>query len=140
MAERGRRLAMMIVAALLLAACGGGGDEATDPQAEQTQSPAGEGQTEAPEADIVVIGTNSLDFVPSEMEAEAGTISVALISEGDNHTFTVELDEGAKTVAQVFAGEESDIGEIELEAGTYTVFCAIPLHREGGMEGTLTVS
>lgn len=140
MREPGRHLAMALVAGWLLAACGGGGDETTQPEAQQTESPAGDMQTEAPEADIVVTGTNSLDFVPAEMEAEAGTISVALISEGDNHTFTVELDEGARTVAQVFSGEETDIGEIELEAGTYTVFCAIPLHREKGMVGTLTVS
>lgn len=138
MREPGRHLAMTLVVALLLPACGGGGDQTSE--TEQTESPAGDMQTETPDADIVVTGTNSLDFVPSEMEAEAGTISVFLSSEGDPHTFTVELDEGDQTVAQVFSGAETDIGEIDLEAGTYTVYCAIPLHREKGMEGTLTVS
>jgi hypothetical protein len=49
MREPGRYLAMALVAALLLAACGGGGDETTEPKAEQTESPAGDMQTEAPD-------------------------------------------------------------------------------------------
>ena len=114
----GRHLVIALVAALLLAACGGGGDETTEPKAKQTESPAGDMQTEAPDADIVVTGTNSLEFVPSEVEAEAGKISISLTSEGGPHTVTIELNEGAETVAQVFDGSQPDIGEIELEAGT----------------------
>ena len=96
--------------------------------------------TEAPDADVALTGTISFEFVPSEVEAEAGTVSVALTSEGGPHTFTIELSEGDETVAQVFSGAETDIGEIDLEAGTYNFYCAIPGHREGGMVGTLTVS
>jgi plastocyanin len=72
------------------------------------------------------------------VEAEAGTISVALTSEGGPHTFTVELDDGAETVAQVFSSGEPATGEIELEAGTYRFYCSIAGHE--GMEGTLTVT
>jgi plastocyanin len=140
MRQPGRHLAMTLVAALLLVACGGGGDETTEPEAEQTESPAGDMETGGSDADIVVTGTNSLDFVPSEVEAEAGTVSVALTSEGGPHTFTIELSEGDQTVAQVFSGAETDIGEIDLETGTYTFYCAIPPHRDEGMEGTLSVS
>ena len=128
---------MALVAALLLAACGGGGGEPTAP--EPTESPAGE-ETAAPDADIALTGTDSLEFVPSEVEAEAGTITVALTAEGTPHTFSIELDEGDETVVQAFSAGEPATGEIELEAGTYTFYCAIGGHREAGMEGTLTVS
>lgn len=132
MSERRRISALVASAALVLAACGGGNGESAEPEAEQ--------QTEAPAADIVITGTASFDFEPSQVEAEAGTISVFMTTEGGPHTFTVELDEGAETVVQVFGGGEPATGEIELEAGTYTFFCAIPGHREAGMVGTLTVS
>jgi ABC-type glycerol-3-phosphate transport system substrate-binding protein len=129
MREAERHLAMALVAALLLAACGGGGGETTE--AEQTESPAGDMQTKAPDADVVVTGTNSLDFVPSEVEAEAGRVSIALTSEGGPHTFTIELSEGDQTVAQVFDAGQPDIGQIDLQAGTYTFYCAIPRRGDG---------
>jgi plastocyanin len=131
---------MTVLAALLLAACGGGGDETTEPEAQQTESPAGDMQTEAPAADVVLVGTASFEFQPSEVEAAAGTVSVAFTSEGGPHTFTLELEDGVETVAQSFSPGETDVGEIQLEAGTYTFYCAVLDHRAEGMEGVLTVS
>jgi uncharacterized cupredoxin-like copper-binding protein len=130
---------MAVSVALVLGACGGGDSGSTEPAAEPTESPAAEQET-APAADIVITGTASFQFEPSQVEAEAGTISVALTSKGGPHTFTMDLEEGPETVAQVFAPGETNVGEVELEAGTYTFYCVIPGHREEGMEGTLTVS
>jgi uncharacterized cupredoxin-like copper-binding protein len=132
----GRRSVLAISAALLLAACGGGtGDPSTEPQA--TQAPE---QTETPEADVELVGTADFRFVPAEVEAEAGEISVALTSDGGPHTFTLELDEGDETVVQVFSPGETATGEIELEPGTYRFICVIPGHLDEGMEGSLTVT
>jgi hypothetical protein len=114
MSEPRRLSAVAIAAALVLGACGGGGSESsTDSKAEQPTE-----RTETPAADIVLTGTNALDYEPSRVEAAAGTISVALSSDGGPHTFTVELDDGAETVAQVFSSAQVGTGEIELEAGT----------------------
>lgn len=131
MSEQKRISTMVISAAVVLAACGGGNGESAEPEGERT---------EATGADIVITGTASFDFEPSQVEAEAGTISISMTTEGGPHTFTVELEEGAETVVQVFGPSEPATGEFELEAGTYTFFCAIPGHREAGMVGTLTVS
>jgi plastocyanin len=132
-----RRLsALAISAALILGACGGGGDSpSTEPRA--TQEPQ---QTPTPEADIVLVGTADFRFVPSEVEAEAGVISVALTSEGGPHTFTLELDKGDETVAQALSPGETGTGEIKLQAGTYPFVCVIPEHKPQGMKGTLTVT
>ena len=39
----------------------------------------------------------------------------------------------------VATGGTSTVSE-ELEPGTYTFYCSVEGHREGGMEGTLTVT
>ena len=133
----GRVLGWAFVTPLLLVGCGGGNGQTTD--ATPTRA-AEEVPAEEPVADVVVVGTASFEFEPSEVQAEAGTISVAFTSEGGPHTFTLELGREQETVAQSFVPGRTDIGEIELEAGTYTFYCAVLDHREEGMEGTLTVS
>jgi len=131
-----RAMTQVLVVPLLI---GCGGDGGGDVGGTTSTSPSAS-QTEEPSADVVVVGTASSQYEPSEVQAEAGTISVALTSEGGPHTFTVELGTDNDTVAQVFAPGETDTGEIELEAGTYTFFCTIPGHRDQGMVGTLTVT
>lgn len=133
----GRIIAWTLAAPLLLASCGGGDGQTTEPTPTRA---AEEEPAEEPVADVVVVGTASFQFEPSEVQAAAGTISVALTSGGGPHTFTLELEQGDETVAQSFVPGKTDVGEVELAAGTYTFFCAVLDHREQGMEGTLTVS
>lgn len=105
-----------------LAACGGG--EAVAP--------------EDVDADVVVRGTDALKFEPTELEADAGTISIGLISEGSLvHDVVIEEADDTKVVE---ARGGAEVGTVDLEAGTYTFYCSIPGHREAGMEGTLEVS
>jgi plastocyanin len=72
------------------------------------------------------------EFVPSDVTVAAGGIE--LVNEGESpHTFTVE---GSDVDVQVDAGSTTTT-TIDLEPGTYTLFCSF--HRSDGMEGTLTV-
>jgi uncharacterized cupredoxin-like copper-binding protein len=73
--------------------------------------------------------------------AEATAGSVKLASPNDSsvpHNIALEgggLNEEGEVVQ---GGAVSEI-TVDLKAGEYTFFCSVPGHREGGMEGTLTV-
>ena len=118
-----RSVALAAVSVLVLAACGGGdGDDGGG-------EPAGDGGG-APATSTVVMRDNT--YEPSSLTIAAG--EVELVNEGEApHTFTVE---GEAVDIEVEAGQ-TVTENVDLEPGTYTVFCEF--HRAQGMEGTLTV-
>lgn len=111
------------VLCLGVVACGGGEDPAAAPDVE---------------ADVAVVGTDALKFEPAELEAEAGEIAIGLTA-GDTVEHNVVIEEAGDTMVVEAAAGQTDVGTIELEAGTYTFYCSIPGHRTAGMVGTLTV-
>ena len=72
-------------------------------------------------------------------EAPAGQLTID--SENDAsipHNIAVEGDGVDEVGPEVSGGGTSEI-EVDLKPGEYTFYCSVPGHREGGMEGTLTV-
>ena len=118
-----RSIALAAVSVLVLAACGGGdGDDGGG-------EPVGDGGG-TPATSTVVMSDNT--YEPSSLTIAAG--EVELVNEGEApHTFTVE---GEAVDIEVEAGQ-TVTENVDLEPGTYTVFCQF--HRAQGMEGTLTV-
>ena len=111
----------------MVTACGDTDDETTD----TTASGTGGG-----EPDLVVEALDSLDFDRDEYTVEAGEIDVLYVNRGTlPHTLLIDDVDDFKLAV----GDE-DRGTVELEAGTYTLYCDIAGHREGGMEAELTVS
>ena len=111
-------------AALVLAGCGAddGGD-------------AGDAGAADGGSSVSVTGTDALEFEPTTLSADAGTIDVELVCEdGVNHN--IEID--GELVAECDAGE-TVTGSIDLDAGEYEYVCTVPGHEER-MRGTLTVS
>jgi plastocyanin len=116
-------------------------DGGTPPGAElqgEERGPAGE-----PTAELAVTSPEdgSLAFDPDGLEADApGTITLAYANPSPvPHNIALE-DEGGGIVAEsdtVTSGEVSV--RAQLVPGEYVYFCSVPGHREGGMEGTLTV-
>lgn len=82
---------------------------------------------------------SALAFDQTELTAKPGKVTIAFNNPSPiPHNVVIEQDgkelAGFEPIAE---GEESETAD--LKAGTYTFYCAVPGHREAGMEGTLTV-
>ena len=118
------RTAAMLASALILAACGGADD-------------GGPASTE-PASSAVEIEAGDLYFEPDSVRAAAGEISITLVNTGAvEHDLLVE-EAGNALVVHVNPGETAT-GSIDLEPGTYTIYCDVPGHRESGMELEISV-
>jgi plastocyanin len=118
-----RVLSLLLGGTLMLAACGGGGDGAG----------TATGSADATEASATTTVTmRDNEYAPADPVVAAGELE--LVNEGAApHTFTVE---GQDVDVEVEAGSTATTS-IDLEPGTYTLFCEF--HRSQGMETTLTV-
>jgi plastocyanin len=139
-----RRLLLLMLTTLALvvavAACGGDDDDdgGGEPAAEETTTEdtggGGGGETLMLAADP----GGDLSFDQTELSAAAGALTIELMNEsGIPHNVEVEGN-GVEEVSETIT-EGSTSLNLDLEPGEYTYYCAVPGHREGGMEGTLTV-
>jgi plastocyanin len=123
-----------LVAALsvgaLLAACGGGDDGGGG-------GGGGGALPPHPNAPELTVTGDSLSFDPDELEVPAGRFNVALTSGDQFHDFVIEDVDG---IVEASSGETETAGFRIDEPGDYTFYCSVPGHRQGGMEGTLTVT
>ena len=115
--------AVLAATALGLAGCGGddgGGEAATD---------------------IEVMGEDSLEFDPDAFTVPAGQeVTVTLTSGGVEHDFVIEDLDGEDVEVVHADANQTETGTFTVDSpGTYTVYCAIPGHREAGMEAELEV-
>lgn len=120
-----------LVAALLALAVGLAGCNGDDNGAD-----AGDATT-----DIEVEGTDALEFDPDTFAVPAGEqVTVSLTSGNVEHDFVIEDVDGEDVNVVHADPNETATGTFEIaDPGTYTVFCAVPGHREGGMLATLEV-
>jgi plastocyanin len=119
---------------------GGTGEQAPEPGS-PGGSPSGEPQGgPAVTLDVTSPEDGSLVFDPERLSAEAGTITLAYDNPSPvpHNIFLQDTEESV--VAQ---SDDVTQGAVEISAelppGEYFYYCNIPGHREGGMEGTLTV-
>jgi plastocyanin len=116
-----RRLVPTVLLAATLVGCTGQGDAAVE--------------VPDTDADIAVVGTDTLRWEPMELSAEAGEISLSLTcQDGVNHNFVI--DEVGE-IAECARGQTVE-ASFELEAGSYEYVCTIPGH-DRTMRGQLTV-
>ena len=81
-------------------------------------------------------------FTPKDVSAPAGKVVFYLVNAGQTSHDMIVFDSSQKQVAKsdvVQAGNDSVFTIENLPAGSYTIVCDLPGHREAGMVGTLTV-
>jgi plastocyanin len=82
----------------------------------------------------------SLAFEPDSLQAPAGNVTIKFTNPATvGHDVHIEGDGEDLAASDVVADGETTEASADLEPGDYTFYCSIPGHREGGMEGTLTV-
>lgn len=129
-----RPLAVLASLALALAACGGGEVDDTADHDGASASPAGE---------ITFVGDDALQWAETSKAAalgDDGSLDVTIECDGAvPHNVVFEGVEGDQVIAEC-SGNDEGSGEVSVEPGTYTYYCAIPGHRTAGMEGEISIS
>lgn len=145
MRRRARLLVPIFALALALGACGG--DDA-DPEATDPGTPAATGTDPAasvtacpddPAGDniLAVEASDEFAYVPAELEASAGEVTIDFDNPGlTMHSFVIE----GTDVGMLAQSGGGCTATVTLDPGTYTVYCDVVGHRDAGMETTLTVT
>ena len=97
---------------------------------------------DAPSAEALTVSVADFMIDPSDVEVAGSTITIDVTNDGPTpHNLSIRDADGAVLLATSdlsVGGMETISGE--LEAGDYTIFCALPGHESLGMSGTLTVT
>jgi uncharacterized cupredoxin-like copper-binding protein len=111
---------------LALAACGGGGSSSTN----------------TVPADALVVKAEDIKFDKKEYTAPAGQVTVAYESKGSVvHTLLIYDKDNVEVGEELKVNPgETKVATFDLPAGSYTMICNIPGHKEAGMTATLTTS
>jgi uncharacterized cupredoxin-like copper-binding protein len=153
------RYALTMAAVLSIAAAIGCGSDDDNSGAEATTTAAAPAATTAPSTETAggAAGTGGggpttatvkvdadpdgqLAFVQKSLTAPAGNDTFRL-SNASTVPHNLEIEGNgieAGPTATISGGETAEL-KVDLKPGTYEFYCAVPGHKEAGMEGTLTV-
>ncbi len=114
---------------------------AASPAASPMASPAAGGQASGGSGEAITVKTlDTLAFDPSEFEVSAGQ-TITVQNDGFlQHDFAVD-EWGGELTPLLNNGETADVTvPDDVKPGdTFTYYCTVAGHRQGGMEGTLTI-
>ena len=126
---RGLLISLGTAALLALVACGGGGS-------------GGSSSKDSVPANALVVKAEDIKFDKKEYTAPAGQVTVAYESKGSIvHTLLIYDKDNVQVGEELKVSPgETKVATFDLPAGTYTMICNIPGHKEAGMTATLTTS
>jgi plastocyanin len=137
-------LAVGTVSVLLAAGAIGSGIVTSALEEEEEHESEAGGEPEAVQGDgrtltLAADPGGELSFDTEALEARAGRVTIRMENPSSvPHNVSIEgrgIDEEGKTVGR---GGTSSV-TAEVRPGEYDFYCSVAGHREGGMEGTLTV-
>ena len=132
-------MSLLALGAVGLAACGGDDDTTSAADTTATETTAGGGGGGATIA-ISADPGGQLAYTETEVSAPAGDDTIEFDNPASlDHDVVVEDADGNEVGRTDVISGDTTAADVTLEAGTYTFYCAVPGHREAGMEGTLTV-
>ena len=117
---------------------GAAGEQLQQDEQKGEAPPSGGGESGA--LDLSAPEDGSLAFDPTELKAPAGHVTITFTNPAAvPHNVHIEKDGEDVAASDDVSDGESTEASADLDAGEYTFYCSIPGHREGAMEGTLTV-
>lgn len=148
----------MVAGTLAFAGCGGSDDNSSSSSESAsnnttsttgttgtTMSNGGAGEGSGQEnakgtIDVEADPGGALAYEPDKLDGKAGKVEIDFTNDSPlPHDIVIDSPDG-KEVAKtsVFTGG-SEKASFDAKPGSYTFYCSVPGHREGGMEGTLTI-
>ncbi len=134
-------LAVVLTIPLTLAACGDDDDEETTAAGDTTTAEHDHAEATGGGGGGETVDISEVEFAiePKEVSTAPGEVTFAITNDGSApHNLEVEGN-GIEEVSETIEGGQKTDLTVHLEPGEYEMYCAIPGHREQGMEGTVTV-
>jgi hypothetical protein len=94
--------------------------------------------TGAPVATLEVDALPSLSFQAKDFTVPAGIVRINYINRGGTHTLV--FDNPSLSGFQLAVPQGPASGKVQLQPGTYIIYCTIPGHRQAGEQATITVT
>jgi plastocyanin len=130
------------IAALGIAACGSSDNSNDTTAAGNTTStaPAGGGGGAAQTLDITADPSGKFAFEQKTLKAKPGTVTVNFDNPASlSHDVVLQDSAGQEVGKTDLIAQSKASFTATVKPGTYTYFCDVPGHEQGGMKGTLTV-
>ena len=99
----------------------------------------GGGGTAAGAIEISADPGNALRFDVSELTAAAGTVTISMANPSSLPHNVAIKGNGVDAKGEIVSSGGTSTVSADLAPGTYTFYCSVPGHEQGGMTGTLTV-
>ena len=133
-------LVFLVSIPLAFAACGDDDEsDSTSTSADTSTESSDTSTTSSSGSADISISETEFALDPSDPTAEAGEVTIEAVNDGNTvHNLEIEGNGVEEVTDDLDPGSSGEV-TVDLEAGTYEIYCAIGDHAAQGMEGELTV-